>query len=47
MDVIILMFGFGMVVHLAVSIIEEKLFLRKFESRRQLFENPIASNLTE
>lgn len=47
MDVIILMFGFGMVVHLAVSIIEEKLFLRKFESRRQLFENPTASNLTE
>lgn len=29
MDVIILMFGFGMVVHLAVSLIEEKLFLRK------------------
>lgn len=29
MDVIILMFGFGMVVHLAVSWIEEKLFLRR------------------
>ena len=31
MDVIILMFGFGMVVHLGVSLIEEKLFLRRFE----------------
>lgn len=30
MDVIILMFGFGMVVHLGVSFIEEKLFLRRF-----------------
>ena len=29
MDIIILMFGFGMVVHLAVSWIEEKLFLRR------------------
>lgn len=36
MNVIILMFGFGMVVHLAVSFIEEKLFLRKFEKRRLL-----------
>lgn len=34
MDVIILMFGFGMVVHLGVSLIEEKLFLRKFELKR-------------
>ena len=29
MDTIILMFGFGMVVHLAVSLIEERVFLRK------------------
>lgn len=36
MDVIILMFGFGMVVHLAVSLIEEKLFLRKYEMKKQL-----------
>ena len=35
MDVIILMFGFGMVVHLAISIIEEKLFLRRFEMKKQ------------
>ena len=34
MDVIILMFGFGMVVHLAVSLIEEKLFLRRFELKK-------------
>jgi len=38
MDVIILMFGFGMVVHLVVSLIEEKLFLRKFEKNKQLLE---------
>ena len=31
MNTIILMFGFGMVVHLFVSVIEEKLFLRKRE----------------
>lgn len=31
MNVIILMFGFGMVVHLAVSLIEEKLIFRKIE----------------
>lgn len=31
MDVIILMFGFGMVVHLVVSLIEEKLIFRKIE----------------
>lgn len=36
MDVIILMFGFGMVVHLAVSLIEEKIFLRKIEKGRLL-----------
>ena len=35
MNVIILMFGFGMVVHLAVSLIEEKLFLRRFELKKQ------------
>lgn len=33
MDVIILMFGFGMVVHLLVSIVEEKVFLRKSEMK--------------
>lgn len=32
MNVIILMFGFGMVVHFAISLIEEKLFIRKFET---------------
>lgn len=39
MDAIIFMFGFGMVVHLAISIIEEKLFLRKFEIRRLSTDN--------
>ena len=39
MNVIILMFGFGMVVHLAVSLIEEKLFLRKYEMRARLLLN--------
>ena len=34
MDVIVLMFGFGMVVHIAVSLIEEKLFLRKSELKK-------------
>lgn len=34
MDVIILMFGFGMVVHLIVSVIEERLFFRKRELRK-------------
>mgnify|MGYP006918967577 FL=1 len=29
MDVIILMFGFGMVAHFVISIVEEKVFLRK------------------
>lgn len=38
MDAIILMFGFGMVVHLAVSIIEEKMFLRRSELKRQRLE---------
>ena len=36
MNVIILMFGFGMVVHLVVSLIEEKLFLRRTEIKKQL-----------
>ncbi len=35
MDVIILMFGFGMVVHLVISLIEEKCFLRKFELKKK------------
>lgn len=39
MNTIILMFGFGMVVHLAVSLIEEKIFLRKFEMKKQLPDN--------
>lgn len=43
MDVIILMFGFGMVVHLAVSLIEEKLFLRRFENRKQLLKTPMST----
>lgn len=38
MNVIILMFGFGMVVHLGISLIEEKLFLRKFENKKLLLE---------
>lgn len=38
MDVIIFMFGFGMVAHLAVSLIEEKLFLHKFELKKQLLK---------
>ncbi len=33
MDTIILMFGFGMVVHLVVSVVEEQLFFRKRELR--------------
>ncbi len=39
MNVIILMFGFGMVLHFAVSIIEEKIFLRKFEIKKQFLVN--------
>ncbi len=41
MDVIILMFGFGMVVHLAVSLIEEKLFLRRFELKNRQPESSV------
>ncbi len=36
MNVIILMFGFGMVAHLGVSLAEEKLFLRRFELKKAL-----------
>lgn len=32
MDVIILMFGFGMVAHFVISIVEEKVFLLKKET---------------
>lgn len=38
MDIIILMFGFGMVVHLVVSLIEEKLFLQNIERHKHLLE---------
>ena len=47
MDVIILMFGFGMVVHLAVSLIEEKLFLRRFELKKQPLDPPSTTDKTE
>ena len=47
MDVIILMFGFGMVVHLAVSICEEKLFLKRFEKKRQISEPATETNISE
>ena len=47
MDVIILMFGFGMVVHLGVSLIEEKLFLRRFELKKQLAENSVTDETAE
>ncbi len=47
MDVIIFMFGFGMVVHLAVSLIEEKLFLRRFEFKKQSMESSAINESTE
>lgn len=47
MDVIILMFGFGMVVHLAVSFIEEKLFLRRFEMKKLKHELSDADKTVE
>ena len=48
MDVIILMFGFGMVVHLGVSLIEEKLFLRRFElNKKQSAENSVTDETAE
>lgn len=34
MDTIIIMFGFGMVVHLVVSLILEKVFFKKFELKK-------------
>lgn len=40
MTIIILMFGFGMVVHLAVSLIEEKLFLQRFELKKPMIKLP-------
>lgn len=43
MDVIIWMFGFGMVVHLIVSIIEERLFLCKFEKKARLLSEACKS----
>lgn len=43
MNVIILMFGFGMVVHLAISLIEEKVFLRKFEMKKLRAEKAIGN----
>ena len=46
MDVIILMFGFGMVVHLIVSVIEEQLFFRKRELKKQETANYSAPNGT-
>lgn len=36
LNIIILMFGFGMVTHLAVSLCEEKIFLVKFERKKLL-----------
>ena len=47
MDVIILMFGFGMVVHLGVSLIEEKLFLRRFGLKKQSAENSVTDETAE
>ncbi len=41
MDVIILMFGLGMVVHLVVSLIEEKVFFRRFEYNKMLDKKSI------
>ena len=47
MNVIILMFGFGMVVHLIVSLIEEKLFLRRFEFKKLSLNSVKANDNTE
>lgn len=47
MDLIIIMFGFGMVVHLGVSLIEEKLFLRTFEIKKQLLETSATTDKNE
>lgn len=47
MDVIILMFGFGMVFSLVILLIEEKLFLRKFEFKKQSTENSVIDETVE
>ena len=47
MDVIILMFGFGMVVHLIISLTEEKIFLRKFENKKYLKEAMTSNENTQ
>ncbi|MDE6210626.1 MAG: hypothetical protein K2G42_01475 [Clostridia bacterium] len=47
MDVIILMFGFGMVVHLIISLTEEKIFLRKFEKKKYLKEAMTSNENTQ
>lgn len=39
MNVIILMFGFGMVVHLIISLIEEKMFLKPSEMKKLTMQN--------
>ena len=48
MDTIILMFGFGMVVHWVISLVQEKLFLRRKESAKgsavDLFETGSGEN---
>lgn len=44
MDTIILMFGFGMVIHLLVSIIEEKLFFKKRILKANSIENELTCN---
>lgn len=41
MNIIILMFGFGMVTHLFISIIEEKIFLQRFELKKRFNKNQI------
>lgn len=47
MDTIILMFGFGIIVHLVVSLCEEKLFLIKFEKRCRLSDLSKTVNLNK
>lgn len=36
MNIIILMFGFGMVLHFVISFVEEKFFLKKYENEKNL-----------
>ena len=43
MDAIILMFGFGMVLHFFVSLVEEKLILKKIESGARSAETAAAN----